>query len=209
MRRFTVCLLMSCACLVLAACSSAPTHFYTLMPSPSTTPSTRHASYDIAVLPVTIPAQVDRPQMVVREGGGSVALLEGERWIAPLGNEIRNAISSDLTRRLGVKDVYGMEHRKDATVYRIKVNVDRFESVPGQYTLLSAAWSVHRAGSDQNVALCSSRIKVPVGPGYAALALGHQQGLKTLSGEIAMALRDLSRGTKVVCQAHDAQVHDE
>lgn len=82
MRRFVVCLLMSCAGLALAACSSAPTHFYTLLPSASTATSTRSVPYAIAVLPVTIPAAVDRPQMVVREGGSNVALLDGERWIA-------------------------------------------------------------------------------------------------------------------------------
>lgn len=201
MKRVVCCLPMACLGLLLAACSSAPTHFYTLLPPVSTAAPTQTASYRIAVLPVGIPAQVDRPQMVVREGSGSVALLEGEQWIAPLGDEIRTALSGELTRQLGAENVYGLPHPKDVPVYRVKVDIDRFESVPGRYTLLSAAWSVHAASGKGAVLQCASRVREPVGQGYAALAEGHQRGLQALAGDIAAAVRDMAQGAGTSCPA--------
>lgn len=199
MRRLALCLPLSCLTLLLAACSSAPVHFYTLLPPAPATDAQQMASYRIAVLPVDIPAQVDRPQMVVRQGSGSVALLEGERWIAPLGDEIRNALSGELSRRLGAEDVYGLAHAGDMPVYRIQVNIQRFESVLGQYTSLSAAWSVHVTGDKQKTASCTSRIREPVGQGYAALAMGHQRGLQALAGRIATVVQSLVQGHAANC----------
>ncbi|HET7663764.1 MAG TPA: PqiC family protein [Rhodanobacteraceae bacterium] len=184
----------------LAGCSSAPMHFYTLVPPDHAAPvAATTASYRIAVLPVTIPAQVDQPQMVVREGASSVALLEGQRWIAPLGDEIRMALSDALVRELGAQDIYGLASGGDEPVYRIKVNVDRFESVPGSHTLLVASWSVHGRDDKRQVLQCSSRIRETVGPGYAALVGGHQHALQTLAGRIATAVRGMAEGGAGAC----------
>lgn len=201
MRRFAACLSVFCLALVLGGCSSAPTHFYTLLPPVSASASSSHAPYAIAVLPVTIPAQVDRPQMVVREGSGSVALLEGEHWIAPLGDEIRNSISQGLTQRLGAEDVYGLARSSDTPLYRVNVDVRRFESVPGQYTFLAAAWSVHADAEKGATISCASRVRESVGPGYAALAQGHQRGLHALAGDIAEVVRAMAKGAAVHCPA--------
>ncbi|HET7267547.1 MAG TPA: PqiC family protein [Oleiagrimonas sp.] len=200
MRRLVLCLSLSCLVLALGACRSAPTHFYTLLPPASASEVRGHAAYDIAVLPVTIPAQVDRPQMVVRDGDGSVALLQGQRWIGPLGDEIRSAVSIGLMRRLGAKDVYGLPHDSDTPVYRVNVNVRRFESAPGQYTYLLAAWSVHadKSGNDPTIA-CTSDIRESVGAGYAALARGHQTALYALAGDIATVIQAAAGGDAMHC----------
>jgi len=172
-----------------------------LLPPASASASSGQAAYAIAVLPVTIPAQVDRPQMVVREGGGSVALLEGEQWIAPLGDEIRSAISQGLTQRLGVEDVYGLARDPDTPMYRINVDIRRFESVPGQYTFLAAAWSVHADAGKGATTACTSRVREAVGPGYAALAQGHQRGLQALAGDIAGVVGAMAKGAAAQCPA--------
>lgn len=184
----------ACLCLMLAACSSAPIHFHTLVPPApdASTGPTAAAPYRIAVLPVTIPAQVDQPQFVVRQGQGSVALLENQQWIAPLGNEIRTVVSDELTRRLGAQDIYGIAASDDKPVYRIKLDIQRFESVPSQYTLLSAAWSVQPADGKGATLQCASTIREPVEPGYDALVVGHQQGLQTLADKMAAAVKRLA-----------------
>ncbi|HEX7341174.1 MAG TPA: PqiC family protein [Rhodanobacteraceae bacterium] len=205
MRRLVACLSAACICLALAACSSAPVRFYTLMPQTLAPASghyqpLRHTQVRyIAVLPVTIPAQVDRPQMVVREGDSGVALLDGERWIAPVGDEIRRALSAELTQALGVPDVYGLAPPAGQSVYRIKVNVTRFESVPGQYTLLVATWSVDAGSGAQSRAQCSSSIREPVGQGYAALAAGQQRGVQALAQAIAATLATMGHSAPPSC----------
>lgn len=198
---------LSVACLVLtlAACSSAPIHFHTLVPPvpEGTTASGMAATYRILVAPVDVPASVDQPQIVVRQGQGSMALLENQQWIAPLGDEIRTAISDELSRRLHAQDIYGLAASHDKPVYRVKIDIKRFESVPSQYTLLSAAWSVAATGKtddDKGQALgCTSSIREPVGAGYDALVAGHQQGLKALADKVAAGIQDMERGRSGSC----------
>ncbi|MGH8506401.1 MAG: PqiC family protein, partial [Stenotrophobium sp.] len=96
--RDTRCLLAATAAM-LSACAGAPTQFYTLIPPGPAIQSqaTTAAALQIEVLPVEIPLQVDRPQMVVREGSGRIVPVETRQWIAPLATEIRSALSADLT----------------------------------------------------------------------------------------------------------------
>lgn len=187
--------------LALAACASAPTQFYTLLPQTSVeTAPAQTPGYHIAMLPVTIPAQVDQPQMVVREGNDRVALLEGEQWMGPLGDQIRVAVSDRLQRDLGAVDVYGLPQADSGTVYRVKLDVRRFESVPGRYAQINAAWSVGEHGQQASALSCSSSFRVPVGDGYAALVHGHQKALAALSDRIAGVIRAMASGSGIpVC----------
>ena len=127
--RFTRFCARSCALiawLAVGACSSVPTHFYTLM-HPAGPGAPAPAPFAIAVLPVGIPAQADQPQLVVRTGTGSVAVLDNERWVAPLADEIRAALADDLERSLGARDVRGQAHREGQAVYRVQLDVRRLD----------------------------------------------------------------------------------
>jgi uncharacterized lipoprotein YmbA len=190
--------------LTLAGCASAPLHYYTLVP-----PATDAASGDVALtpslpfelLPVTIPAQVDQPQLVVRDGGQGVALLNSERWIAPLGDELRSALSTDLARQLHSEDVSAMPGN-DKPLLRIKLDVRRFDSLPGSYALIDASWSVrvmHVANGQGAAVACNSRVSETVGAGYDALVQGHQRAIGKLAAQIAAAAQSLGNGQTPAC----------
>jgi uncharacterized lipoprotein YmbA len=191
--------------LVLAACASAPLHYYTLVP-PANEPANETAvpataALPFELLPVGVPAQVDQPQLVVREDGQTVALLNGERWIAPLGDEVRGALSADLARELRSPDVSGLTGN-GKPLLRIKLDLRRFDSQPGSYALIEGGWSVRVLhGPHAGVLSCSSRISETVGPGYAALVQGHQRAIGQLAVQIADAARALGNGQVVACPA--------
>jgi len=194
------------ALLALAGCASAPLHYYTLVAPADeagpTAPTDGAPSLPFELLPVGVPAQVDQPQLLVREGGQGVALLGSERWIAPLGDEVRSALSADLASALHSQDVSGMPGG-DQPLLRIKLDLRRFDSAPGNYALIEGAWSVrvlHDPARTASVA-CSSRISEPVGPGYAALVQGHQRAIGRLAGEVAAVARALSSGQVASCPA--------
>ena len=200
-------LLGPAAALLLAACASAPMHYYTLMaPADQSAggqaaPAAVGASLPFEVLPVGVPAQVDQPQLVVREGGQGVALLGSERWIAPLGDEVRGALSADLARELHSQDVSGLPGN-GKPVLRIKLDLRRFDSAPGSYALIEGAWSVRLLHGGHPAALaCTSRVSESVGPGYDALVQGHQRALGELAGQIAAAARALGNGQTPACPA--------
>ena len=200
------------ALLALAACASAPLHYYTLVaPAGSKAPAGESAgaastpngpSLPFELLSVSVPAQVDQPQLVVREGGQGVALLNGERWIAPLGDEVRGALSADLARELHSQDVSGLP-ANDKPLLRIKLDLRRFDSQPGSYALIEGTWSVRvlHGGEQAGALACSSRISETVGPGYDALVQGHQRAIEQLAGQIAAAAYSLESGQVAACPA--------
>lgn len=181
----------------LVACASVPTHFYTLLP-PAQPPgaTAAPAAFAIEVAPVGVPAEVDQAQWLVRTGPGQVVVLDNERWAAPLADELRAAFADELTRQLGARDVYKATNHAGMPVYRVQIDVRRFESAAGQYALIDADWSIARRDGATVPALdCHSRVTQPVGPGYAALAIGHQLAVAAISARIALTVRSAVAGS--------------
>ncbi len=192
-------LLAAAATLLLAACASAPIHYYTLLPPAAATPETAAAPMAFEVLPVSVPAQVDQPQLVVREGGQSMALLEGERWIAPLTDEVRGALSANLARELPGHNVSGLSSG-DQPVLQVTLELRRFDSQPGSHALIEGVWSVRLLhGAKPAFMACNSHIRESVGPGYDALVQGHQRALGQLATQVAGVARLLAAGQGASC----------
>jgi len=205
MTRTGKCLLGLGATLALAACASAPMHYYTLVApadgAAAASSSSTRSPLPFELLPVSVPAQVDQPQLVVREGGQGVALLDGERWIAPLGDEVRGALSADLARELHSQDVSGLPGN-EKPLLRIKLDVRRFDSQPGSYALIEGSWSVRVLhGEHTGTLACTSRVSETVGLGYDALVQGHQRAIGQLAAQIASAAYSLGNGQVAACPA--------
>ncbi|SAK40457.1 lipoprotein [Caballeronia pedi] len=179
------------AAAMLAACASPSSRFYTLgggeaRPVPSTP-----ASFYFELAPVDMPQQVAKNQLVVQTSPAQVRVLEEERWASLPGDEVRRALSADLTQQLGAIDVYGTPHPESVPVYRVKVNVQRFESWPGSQAVIDAVWSVRAAGSD-TVLTCRTVAQERVGTGYDALVDGHRKAVDALASAISAGVRSLS-----------------
>jgi hypothetical protein len=196
-------LLAACGAAMLAACASAPVHYYTLVPASDSAPAESAAApapFQFELLPVGIPAQNDVPQLVVRQGGQAVSLLNGERWVAPLGDEVRGALSVDLAQRTHAQDISGGVAANGKPVLRIKVDLRRFDSSPGNYAQIDATWTVRELRS-QAVLTCTSHISESVGQGYGDLVAGHQRALSTLAGQIAGVAPAMAAGSVPACPA--------
>lgn len=188
---------LACAgLLMLAGCASAPAdHFYTLSgaaaPTQAVQPSPFAPAFLIQVSPVNVPQQVSRPQLVISTGPDRVDIKEQERWSAPLANEIGDALSSDLSARLHTIDVYRTPHSAGLPVYRVTLNVRRFESSLGGQARIDAVWSVHRVPGNA-LLTCRSTVSEAVGPGYGALVSGHRRALARIADDIAAAVQALA-----------------
>lgn len=178
----------------LAACSSSPpARFYTLGGSSgdNAARTVAPASFYLEVAPVDMPPQVAKNQMVVQDGAAQVRVLEDQRWASLPADEVRRALSADLSQQLGAIDVYGTPYPEGVAVYRVKVNVQRFESSPGKRALIDAVWSV-RGVSNQTVLTCRTVAEQPVGDGYDALVAGHRQAVDSLSQAISAGVKTVS-----------------
>ncbi|GLQ87950.1 PqiC family protein [Dyella flagellata] len=194
-------LIAACGAAALAACASAPIHYYTLLSAPDSAQAETAvppANFQFELMPVVVPAQDDVPQLVVRQGGQAVTLLNGERWAAPLADEVRGALAAELALRTHAQDISGTAPTHGKPVLRIKVDLRRFDSAPGNYALIDATWTI-RELSSQAVLTCSSRVNESAGQGYAGLVAGHQQALATLAGQIAGVAPAMADGRVPAC----------
>jgi uncharacterized lipoprotein YmbA len=185
----------------LGACASAPTHFYTLQqgaaPPASAVPASS-APFQIEVLPVAVPPQVDQAEFLVRQSDQRVAVLDNERWAAPLAAELRGAFAANLVAALGTRDVYGLPRPTAVPVYRIVIDVRVFDSWPGLHARIQADWSV-RGNSEAALVTCTSTASEDVGAGYDALVQGHQRAIARIAADIAATVRGIASGAAAAC----------
>ncbi|MBN3114451.1 membrane integrity-associated transporter subunit PqiC [Pectobacterium brasiliense] len=182
---------------LLNSCSSPPVRYHTLLtPASPVAPlsfmaNTTHAApFFIDVLPVGIPAQLDTSQIVIRQGDSGAVVLDNERWLSPLNEEIRTALSADLTQRLNTQDVSGLVRSADTPVVRIHLQVRRFDSWPGQSVAFDADWSLSAVGAvgeedERARLLCRSQFTELAAGSDTAMLHAQQQIIARLAGQIA------------------------
>ena len=192
----------------LAACSSpAPIHYYTLLPPPAVPPAAATAAaaqaaspFLIDVLPVGLPEHLDQQPLVVRQSGsGAVTLMDEERWVGPLGDELRNALSVHLAERLGTQDVAGLASSSDQKVLRVKVQVRRFDAWLNNQVQLEAGWSMGFAQDGKARLVCQGRFTEPATDGYPGLVQAQQQAVSALAARIASDARNWGRSQQARC----------
>jgi uncharacterized lipoprotein YmbA len=181
---------------VLAACGSVPTQNYyvltaTVAPVAASASAPGGQGLVIAVDPARVPELVDRPQFVVGAGDANrVTILEQQRWGEPLRAAIAQVIALDLERQLpGGRVTASPQDTLPEGAWRLTLDVQRFESRPGDAVTIELAWTLRRNGAD-NAKSGRSLAREPVAAGdYGAIAAAYSRALATLSREIAAALR--------------------
>jgi uncharacterized lipoprotein YmbA len=171
-----------------AGCASAPSQFYTLN-STATGNGAPAANYAVVVGPVSVPPLVDRPQFTIQVATNRVEIDEFNRWAAPLNDNIARVVAGDLAVLLGTPRVAIMSQANFAPAYQVTINIQRFESVPGQSVLVEALWTIR--GVAGGAALSGDTVaSEPVhGDGFDALAAAHSRALGKVSSDIAAAIR--------------------
>jgi uncharacterized protein len=190
------------SCLVIASllgsCASTSARFYTLVPESGRNPSGAVAAgYRLEVDPVRIPAQVDRLELVTRLPGGGIAIADGDRWIAPVADELQNALSVELLHRLGGADPAAATGSDSVAV---RLNVERFESSPNRYALIEASWhlELQQGGKDVRV-VCRTRAYEQVRGGYPEMVRGYQRAVALIADQIATVAQKSVGGVAAEC----------
>jgi len=179
--------------LFVTGCASTPAaRYYTL----SATPEPAATSSDLSVIvgPVSIPAEVDRPQLVVRTGPNQMRVEEFNLWAAPLQDNIVRIVAQNLVALLGTPRVTLSAQTVSTELgYRAVIEVQRFDSVSGEAATLDAVWTVRRM-KDGGTQTGRTTVREAVQENsYEALAAAHSRALARLSQDIANAVRALAR----------------
>ena len=163
---------------LLAACRSDPIQFHTLTPAQLSSPG---STTDIRIESLIVPPQVDRPQIVVRQGNTGMAILETQWWGASLVDELRSALADQM--------VNSNPQRK----LSVRLEVQRFDSIPGQYGLIDVKWRLRNG--EEILMTCRSTLQTPSGPSIDELVAAQQNNVKRLAALISQA----ASGTRSIC----------
>ncbi len=177
-----------------AGCASAPSKFYTLSAT-ATGDGTSAAQYAVAVGPVSVPAEVDRPQFTVTVAPNRVAIDEFNRWAEPLNDGIARAVAADLGALLGSPRVTPAAPAGFTPEYRVTIDIQKFASLPGQSAQLDAVWVVRQTEGNVTLSGRTTATEPVTGNSYDALAAAHSRALAKLGRDLAAAIRT-EAGTK-------------
>jgi uncharacterized lipoprotein YmbA len=173
---------------VLYACSTSPSHFYTL-DAAATASGLPATAGNVTVGPITIPASVDQPQFVTQDGPNRVDVDEFNRWAGPLNENIARVVAQDLVVLLGTPDVAVGPLANFTPDYAVAIDVQRFESVRGQRIELDAVWTIHDKVRGVTRSGRTSANETVADDSFDALAAAHSRALAMLSDDIAKAIR--------------------
>ncbi|MGZ8192835.1 MAG: PqiC family protein [Methylobacter sp.] len=131
---------------MLAACISTPsTNFYVLEPLSTSTASAIKTVKKplIGIGPVSMPAMLDRKQIITRTENNSVQIAEFHQWASPLKENVVQVLTHNLAalRPNDIVRTYPWSAFGSVN-YRIILDILRFDTNPGKSVNLEANWAI-------------------------------------------------------------------
>ncbi len=182
------------AALGVAACAGGPQPRYYVLDARASPAAMGTAAAAVLLDPVTIPAEVDRAQLVLSLGAGEVAIDDGHRWAAPLQAGITQALVSDLSAALGSAPVTTEAGVAPWSGDRVAVRILAFDSRLGRESRIDARWQLRRGDV---VAAGGASVREDAQGGYDALVQAHSRALARVAREIAASVIALDEGSPV------------
>jgi len=185
---------------LLLGCSSPKTSYYKLNAEPIPSMSSTTNKVRIMVGPVSVPARMDRPQLVTQAAGSEVEVYEYHRWAGSLKGDVGRVISSNLARNLGAPNLWNFAQSTQAQYdYQILVDVQSLESVQAGDVVADVFWTIKpstptvknqaRAGGSKCVPqelMGRSLVREPIsGSGFDALLAAQSRAFSKVGDDIA------------------------
>lgn len=182
--------------LVLAACGASPATRYHSLQDAAPIGGGGGAERLVEVLPVVVPAAVDRTELVLAGADGGLDVRDTERWAGPLPDELRDLLTAALWRAARAADVYAAPIPTSASglpQYRLAARFERFEARDG-LAQVAATWTIRRL-PDGPAAACRAAATAPLTDASAdASARGLGLASREVAAQIAESLRRLGQG---------------
>lgn len=189
------CVLIAAA--IAAGCSTTPTtRLHSLVAS---APAGSGAAASVAptlaweLVGVSVPAQVDVQQIVLRLPDDTFVLLEHERWVAPLADEIRAALGLRLSQ------TNLPSAGSTASTWQIALDLRRFDARLGVRTVLEADWTIRPAQGPGAQLRCRGVFEQPVKGSVADVVAGHRANVARLGDALSAGLAALAAGRPADC----------
>ena len=183
-------------CALPAACASQRDNFYTLsiLPNDATTVTAPPVVH--VLLNVAIPSLVDRAEMVVSTSDSNVMVLDHERWVSSLSDQVFQTLARDVEKRRA--DVLvadrGFGQKTMASVV-IRVDIVRMLARTGGVARLEAHWRIQDESAATD-AVGGGVFDAPLdGTAYASIAKAYSHALSALADKLAAGIPTASPRT--------------
>jgi len=189
---------MAAALAVLAGCATSPaTRFYVLTPVATASDAERVAISDavtIGIRRVTLPEELDRPQIVVRTGANAVHIAEFDRWAAPLRESFTRVLAEDLAILIPTDRISLFPWARETAVdYDVTVEVIRFEGTLSGDCSLVADWTILKRAAKEAPMRGKSNHSERAGESYGDMVGAQSRLIGALGRDIAAALKAMPR----------------
>ena len=174
--------------LLLAACASAKTNTYTLSAvPPARPPAGLLVRPPLEVGEVSVPATIDRDEIVLTAPGDQLNVANNSVWGAPVDQLIRRALSDNLSERLPPGSVLAPGDPAPPRGLRmVTVSIDQFGGDTSGHVVLRASWITTRPGERPSGAAHRARIEVDASAGTPrAVVPAMSKALAQLADRIA------------------------
>ena len=190
-RKILLCGLL--ASVLLAACGTTPAPiYYTLVDHQVASVAARGMTPSVAIVQTKLPELIDRPQLVIRNGGNRLQLSEQRRWAEPLRNEIPRVLADDLGRLLDSSRVAALsvDAQRFAADFRVQLDVQRLDAVEGQGADIDVMWFLESRQGKVSVGRSTLREPLAAADGDpAALVAAQRRALGRVAADIAAEIR--------------------
>ncbi|KVQ50011.1 hypothetical protein WK03_06740 [Burkholderia cepacia] len=179
---------------ILTGCASPEPRYYTLeqvsagraaVEQCAAAPAT--GSRWIEVAPVAVPERLNRANLILNQHNGTFKLLEQDRWLAPLPDELRDALSQRLQSNLGAVDIYQRNPSRVKPQYRVTAAVVSMDAELGIRAGAVINWTVQRV-SDGKLTAGRTQAERPAPGELGSVVLAYQQIVTQAAADIAMAV---------------------
>lgn len=192
--------------MLLVACSSPKTAYYTLDAQPIQPVATGTKEMRVMVGPVTLPSMLDQPQIVIQGNGNEVQIHEYHRWAGSLKSDVGRVIAANLARDLGATNVWNFAQSTQTNFdYQVFIDVQNLQSKPDDSVLVDVLWTIKPSASkgksdDKNAKMDAgiktkpfmgrSLVREPItGSGVDSIVAAQSRAFAKVSQEIAQAIR--------------------
>jgi len=178
--------------LMLGGCATTPpAQYYTLAPlQPPGVKAASVPTFTVAVGPVITPNLLQRPQIATRTSDHQISFSDFHKWAGTLADETKRVLVVNLNALLsGARAAVTTDDMAIDPDYRVVVNINRFDGLPGGSVWLNAVWTLKEQKGKMAIAVNQSVIEEPVsGQGYPDLVSAQSRAIGQLSREIAAGI---------------------
>ncbi|HEY1769057.1 MAG TPA: PqiC family protein [Chthoniobacterales bacterium] len=177
------------AALLVAGCGGSSQQYFRLSAENAAT-SPNERSISLGVGPVSLPAYIDRSELVFQSGPNEFQIPSNASWAGSLRDNITAVLASDLRSALGAREVLTYPWAAGrAPARRVALAVRQFHGISGSGAILDVSWQIENADGftiAQNSRVFHEPIK---GDGYAVVVAAESCLLAQCAAAIARALR--------------------